>query len=115
MVRRYEKISPIEKEKLRGGNGVASLRTVFSPEQMRDKLNMFTLVSLPPGASVGQHEHSDDSEIYYIVKGRAEVSDNGSRQTLYPGDSLLTGKGESHSIINPGPETLEFLAVILPE
>lgn len=74
---------------------------------------MFARLELAPGASVGAHDHTDDAEIYYILKGTFEVSDNGENKEARAGDVLYTADGESHSIRNIGTEPGELLAVIL--
>lgn len=52
-------------------------------------------------------------EVYYILRGRAEVVDDGQVQELGPGEAVLTGNGRSHAIANVGDEPVELLAVIL--
>ena len=58
------------------------------------------------------HRHENEEEVFVILKGIAEVDDNGVKETLYPGDTILTADGAGHSIKAAGDETLEVMAVI---
>jgi mannose-6-phosphate isomerase-like protein (cupin superfamily) len=69
-------------------------------------------LNLDPGSSIGYHKHDREEEVFVILKGTAEVDDDGSKKILNQGDSILTGNGAGHSIRNIGKEPLEVLAVI---
>ena len=73
---------------------------------------MAARLTLPPGASIGFHNHENEDEIFVIVKGQAEADDNGTLSVLNAGDTLLTGNGAGHSIRNIGEGDLELVAVI---
>ena len=38
------------------------------------------------------HEHIDEEEIYFILKGKGLVNDNGNEQEVTVGDAVLTGR-----------------------
>lgn len=73
---------------------------------------LFAHMNLEVGASIGTHEHVNEEEVFYIIKGTAEVDDNGVKKILNIHDSMLTAHGEFHSIKNVGNEPLEILAII---
>ncbi len=81
--------------------------------ELNGKGRMFAKITLPPGSSVGWHEHVGDSEAYYILRGQALVNDNGTEVELAAGDVVLTSDGESHSIANNGDQDLVFIALVL--
>ena len=62
---------------------------------------------------VGWHVHQGDGEVYYILKGRGEYSDNDTLTTLEAGDVAFCPSGEGHSILNRDDETLEMIALVL--
>jgi mannose-6-phosphate isomerase-like protein (cupin superfamily) len=74
---------------------------------------LFAKCTLPPGASVGLHKHEGDSEIYYILEGKALVNDNGEEVLLGPGDCNFCPDGSSHAIENIGDSDISYIAVIL--
>lgn len=74
---------------------------------------LFAKSILKPGSSIGYHTHNGDCETYYILAGKALVSDNGNQYVLEAGDSMHTPDGASHSIKNIGETDLEYIALIL--
>ena len=108
---RYE-----EKEKLRGGEGIVRYYHVLTEEELNGHGRMFAKLVLPPGASIGWHQHVGETEPYYILKGEADFTDNDGTVThVVPGDCCLIEVGQSHSIANNGDEDVEFMALIYNE
>lgn len=67
---------------------------------------------LEPGSSIGYHKHETNSEIIYILSGKADfLYDDGTEQTS-AGGCHYCPKGHSHSMINNGSEDLVFFAVV---
>ncbi len=114
MVKRYESLPVTKREKMREGAGTVVLRGLLDGEnEMYGKGRLFSELTLAPGCSIGKHEHSGESETYFIVRGTAELDDNGTVVTLGPGDVAYTPDGEYHAIKNVGEDELVFLALIL--
>ena len=63
-------------EHLGGGKGTAYVHHIISKEEFLGHGRMYARVVLPPGASVGWHQHVHDTEPYYILKGQADFIDN---------------------------------------
>ncbi len=98
---------------MRGGKGDVTIQHVFKGDELKGQARLVAKVSLEPGSSVGLHDHVEEEEIYYIMKGKALVVDANTSREVGPGEAIITGDGNSHSIENIGLETLEFFAVIL--
>lgn len=104
----------VSRKSVQGGPGEAEMHKILNtPEEMFGKGRLFNHVYLEPGAGVGWHVHQGDGEIYYILKGEGEYSDNGRTVTVCAGDVTSVGDGEGHSLLNTGKETLEAIALIL--
>ena len=98
----------------RGGEGEVLFSAFWKPgTEMKSNTRMYSKLVLEPGTSIGSHMHENEEEIFYVLKGTAETLDNGTVAVLHPGDSSITGNGETHYLKNIGNETLEVLAVIL--
>ncbi len=80
---------------------------------MQRKSPLFALQVLPPGSCIGYHQHTEDVEAYYIIKGVGRVNDNGTAVTVSSGDMVFCAKGDSHSIENIGDGNLDFIALKL--
>jgi mannose-6-phosphate isomerase-like protein (cupin superfamily) len=101
------------KKNLRGGAGDVELLHVFNEKELKGHCRLFAQITLQPGCSIGHHIHENEEEVYHILSGIGTVDDNGVEKQLNPGDSMLIGNGEAHSITNNGNVPLVFLAVIL--
>lgn len=113
MVRRKDG-QAISSKCIRGGNGEVELRELLKgSDEMNGKGRMFDIITVDPGKSIGFHQHSGDSETFYILSGTATYNDNGSITELFPGDVALCRDGESHALENNGTEPVSFVAMIL--
>jgi mannose-6-phosphate isomerase-like protein (cupin superfamily) len=102
------------REKMRGGKGEVKILHIFEKEELNGKARLCALIRLDPGCSIGPHEHNDEEEIFYFIRGRGLAIEDGKEYIVEPGSALLTGGGLSHSIENTHQkEPLEFMAVIL--
>lgn len=105
-----------EVEGLGGGKGIAYVHHIVSKEEMLGHGRLFAKVVLPPGSSVGWHQHIHDTEPYYILKGEADFTDNdGTVSKVGPGDCCIIEVGQWHSLANNSDSDVEFLAVIYNE
>lgn len=113
MIKSPDNMRKAKVEGPRGGEGIVEFTYILETEEMADSCTMFARLYLHPGASVGEHSHTEDAEVYYILTGTLEADDNGTIKTVGPGDVIYTGDGAYHSIRNVGEQTAEMLAVIL--
>ncbi|HHZ20487.1 MAG TPA: cupin domain-containing protein [Firmicutes bacterium] len=101
------------REKMRGGDGTVAIRHLFPKDELGPHCRMMARITLPPGASIGPHDHTGERELYHIIRGKACLEENGKTYTMVPGDSSITGGGGVHALRNIGDEPLELLAVIV--
>jgi uncharacterized cupin superfamily protein len=66
---------------------------------------------LPPGASIGEHRHEFDEEVYVILEGTGAMTVDGARHEVSGGDICLTRSGHSHSLVNTGKVPLRLVVV----
>ncbi|HNX68310.1 MAG TPA: cupin domain-containing protein [Candidatus Omnitrophota bacterium] len=101
------------RKNMRGGTGEVTIRNYFKPEEIKARTRLCAEMTLPPGASIGLHDHVEEDEIYLIQKGTGIMTDGGKEVTVEAGDAILTGQGASHSIRNSGTEDLVVTAIII--
>ena len=70
-------------------------------------------MTLPPGASIGDHVHEQETEYYIITDGIGVVFDGGEDHRVGRGDIIVTGGGASHRIRNGGSTPLKIIAFIV--
>jgi mannose-6-phosphate isomerase-like protein (cupin superfamily) len=66
---------------------------------------------LDPGASIGEHVHTGDEEIYVILTGRGQMKIDGVVRDVGPGDVCLTRGGHRHDLTNGLEGPMHFLVV----
>ena len=102
-----------KRENMRGGAGKVTIRHYLKPEEIKARTRLCAELVLPPGVSIGPHDHVDEDEIYIIQKGQGLMTDGGKEFPIAAGDAILTGQGASHSIKNTGADDLIITAVII--
>ena len=101
------------RENMRGGAGKVTVRHYLKSEEIKARARLCAELVLPPGTSIGNHDHVNEDEIYIIQKGRGLMTDGGKEFSVEAGDAILTGQGASHSVKNTGTEDLVITAVIV--
>ena len=84
----------------------------FNVRMFTDSMNKIMKGRLVPGASIGLHAHTGNSEIMFITKGQGYVIYDGEKIAIQAGDVHYCPKGHSHTLVNDGETDLEFSAVV---
>ncbi|MBN2301434.1 MAG: cupin domain-containing protein [Lentisphaerae bacterium] len=111
---RFEKDMKCEiRENMRGGKGAVTIHHYFAKEEFTANTRFCAKLIIPSGATIGEHRHDGEDEVYIVVSGHG-VLDDGTMQTpIKAGDAILTGNGESHAVANTGDSPLEIVAMIM--
>ena len=113
MIKRADEFVTVINKEMRGGYGEVKIEKLWEPgKELKANNRLFAKLTLKPGDSIGFHNHIDEEEVFVVLKGVAEMDDNGKSETLYPGDTILTADGAGHSVKSVGNENLEMIAVI---
>jgi mannose-6-phosphate isomerase-like protein (cupin superfamily) len=67
--------------------------------------------TLAPGASIGEHVHSGDEEIYVVDEGHGIMIVDGESIEISAGDICVTRDGHSHGIINSTDGPMRLLVI----
>ena len=113
MIRKAADCKKEYRENMRGGNGTVEITNFATPAELNDKGRLFANITLKPGCSIGYHVHEQDSELFYLMKGEALYSDNGTEYTVSAGDVMVCPAGTGHAIANNSEEDVEICAVIV--
>lgn len=101
-----------KRDAMRNGPGSVHIQHIIEKEQLHHG-RLFSEITLHPGDGIGQHTHTNETEYYYILEGSGIVLEDDGEKTISAGDVVITGNGESHSIVNTGTVTLKFVAIII--
>ena len=102
----------VERESADGGLGNFEMRHLITRNELPPHVRLICEVIIEPGEICASHQHVGDTEIYYILSGKAEYEGAEGTSILEPGDATVCYDGESHAIKCLGDETLKFLAFI---
>lgn len=68
-----------------------------------------------PGGGVPAHQHADHDELVEVLDGEIEVTLNGVRRRLGPGERVVIERGTTHQWRNPSPDrVLTFRGAMTP-
>lgn len=98
----------------RDGKGTADV-IHFTKTDNPPKWRFAGVMIFEPGTSIGNHVHSGEYELYYVLEGEGTLLDNGVPVQVGPGDAVYTGAGAAHSLENTGTTTLKVLGVVVQE
>ena len=113
MIRKRDKRETETRKDMRGGTGEVVIRHYFKKDEVNASCRLCAELIIAPEASIGLHEHNDEDELFIIQSGRGIIVDGGKETEIEEGDSILTGKGASHSIRNTGDVDLVVTAIIM--
>ncbi len=100
---------------MRGGGGSVNILNFVSKENLPSKARLMGLITLEKGCGIGKHEHTGESEIFFVLSGQGVLDDNGTVRAIQQGDCSLCRSGESHAITNESDEPLKLIAAIILE
>jgi len=115
MIWKTEMMAAVRAEGLAGGvGGAGCVRPLTRDNPIAgSRLQMVGRISLDPGASVGEHGHEQNEEVYIIEAGQGEYCDNGPWLPVGPGDIAVCLQGQRHALRNSGDEPLTFYGLII--
>lgn len=113
MIRKAQERTSEARENMRGGTGTVTINHYLKPEELTARTRLCAEMIVPPGASVGLHQHDNEDEIYIVTAGSGIISESDSEQRVETGDAILTGNGAAHAVRNDGDVDLRIIAVII--
>lgn len=114
MIIHAESMQTEVRSRMRDGKGDIEIRHL-APKEHLVRSRLLADITIPVGGSIGEHEHRNETEYYLILTGEGSVIDDGQAAPVAAGDTVITGDGHSHSIVNTGDEPLRMIAVIILE
>lgn len=107
------KVVHLGKAKTLKGNRSLSYQLI-GPETTGSRKFMITVVDVRPGGSTPLHEHRTVDSMYYVLEGRAEVTDGKAKKVLGPDVAIFFPAGGAHAIRNVGRTRLRYLSCHAP-
>lgn len=113
MIRTPDTMTTELRDQMRGGLGQVKVQHYLNPDDFGAKMRLCAKLTIPPGASIGEHAHVQEDEIYLILSGTGMIQEGAAYTRVHAGDVVLTGKGGKHAVVNDGSEPLVIAAIIV--
>ena len=100
---------PLEPQTAHAGVGVIAATRIATAADVDGACNFIDFAELPPGTSIGDHQHGVDSEEYYLVlsgRGRMRLGDH--QFDVAAGDLVRNEPGGTHGLANVGEDALKL-------
>ncbi len=116
MLRRQSEMKAAVLADCHDGTGKLDCRTVLAGGDSELGIRFMHDDVIEPGASIGEHLHRDDEEVYFVVEGRGTMILDGQKSPIGPGDVSLVRRGHTHGLVNSpaGPMRLIVFCVRPP-
>lgn len=101
------------REFMRGGKKYVN--TTALSAQLPERMRLFSILTLVPGASIGYHVHEGETEMFYFLEGCGRVQDDDRFHDVVAGDTMATFNGHGHGVENTGDTDLVILAAIVKD
>lgn len=91
------------------GEGEIEAARIVTDADLAGGCNFIDYVELPPGTSIGDHEHAfEEEELYLVLSGNGVMRLGYDQFPVGPGDLVRNPPGGRHGLTNPGPATLRL-------
>lgn len=105
---------PTESVVSHGGDGLIDFVRLTDRFPVQGALDYVDFARLPPGASVGPHDHPGGEEVYVLLSGSGVVSVDGQESRVRAWDVVINPPGSTHALRNDGQDALEFVVFKVP-
>ncbi|WP_346837899.1 cupin domain-containing protein [Microbulbifer sp. SAOS-129_SWC] len=109
MIRNFLHCERETAEHSHGGEGAIEVQKVFRRADFSGAWDFALRVIMPPGSSMGLHEHGEDEEMYILLDGEGLMTTDGREQRVGRGDMVLNRPGGTHGLQNDSDRPIELL------
>lgn len=94
------------------GDGDIFFTTIASYKDLAGPCNFIDYAELPPGTSIGRHQHEmDQEEFYLILGGEGDMWRDGETFRVRVGDLIRNRPGGTHGLANVGTEVIRLFVL----
>src|SRR6185437_11470908 len=104
-------VPPITRRHEHGGEGPIAFRRIFDSADFASAIDFVDYTRIPPGSTIGRHEHYENEEIYFVVAGTPLMTVDGEVSRLAPGSFSIVRSSGWHELVNDTAENTEILVI----
>lgn len=106
----------MEKEHFYNGDGTIELRASIGfgkPKTEGSRVLTSMRITVPAGASIGNHIHKGAEELYVVISGKGLHTTEGEAYEISQGDVINTQSGLEHSLSTTGDDPMVLQASLI--
>ena len=111
MLRKVSDMKTVTYDQCHDGLGALLCRHVLQNGDSEVGIQYMHDDTIPPGVSIGEHPHTRQEEIYFLVEGAGTMILDGVHHPIAPGDVSLVQRGHTHGLINSGQTPMRLLVI----
>jgi len=111
MIRNFLTCAIETEQNSHNGIGEIKIQKIFRRSDFQGGWDFALRVVMPPNSSMGVHQHSQDEEMYVILKGGGLMTIEGREQQVSTGDMILNKPGGTHGLLNNSASEIELLII----
>jgi mannose-6-phosphate isomerase-like protein (cupin superfamily) len=93
------------------GIGVVQLFEIWGSSDFKSDIDFFDRVVVPPGSTIGFHQHGENEEMYIVLEGNGLMKIENDEVNVGKGDMILNPSGGRHGLINNSRENIDILVI----
>jgi mannose-6-phosphate isomerase-like protein (cupin superfamily) len=94
-----------------GGAGDIEFRRLLEQAEFESPIDFVDYTVIPPGSTIGSHEHSGNEEIYFVVTGKPRIRVGTCERRLQRGSLAVVRSGQTHQLINDTDEPAAIFVI----
>ena len=104
-------LKPLTGTGAHNGKGTLLFRRLWGDESFKTNWAWIDHIVIPPGTSIGYHQHNAIEEVYYVMSGSGRMTVNDHTWNVGPGDATPCTLHDSHGIYNNTGKDLEIFVL----
>jgi mannose-6-phosphate isomerase-like protein (cupin superfamily) len=93
------------------GIGAVQLFEIWESSDFKSDIDFFDRVVVPPGSTIGFHQHGENEEMYIVLEGNGLMKIENDEVNVGKGDMILNPSGGRHGLINNSRENIDILVI----
>ena len=111
MIKNYLQTTKQIQESSHGGTGPVQLYEIWQNADFKSNIDFVDRVVIPPGSTVGFHQHGNNEEMYIVLEGSGVMMIEEQEVGVRKGDMILNPPGGRHGLINNSDAAIDILVL----
>jgi mannose-6-phosphate isomerase-like protein (cupin superfamily) len=111
MIKNYYTAEKQLQQESHGGTGPVDLYEIWGRENFKSNIDFCDRVVIPPGSSIGYHQHGNNEEMYILLEGEGLMTIDEKKFVVRKGDMILNPASGYHGLVNNSAKDIDLLVI----